>query len=281
MKILFACIAIIAVGWAQPKWDDLKDAYKYDPKLDLKVEVGDKDDSEAFHQHVTFTNAKGEKVTGLFLRPKGDLKYPCALLLHGLTSRKEMMINMYGRRLARAGFAVLALDAPNHGERQSGSRSLGVAAMGDMIQGGVLDYRQALEYLKTRKDVDNDRIGLLGYSMGAMMGAILAGVDDRVKASVLCVGGDVVQSMIATLPEELRARAQFVSPANYAGHISPRPVLFINGKNDNVVNEAAAKRLHEAAKPPKEIVWADAAHLLGEADNKKAIDWLVDKLGRK
>ena len=264
-----------------PLWEKLSAAYKYEGKA-LTVKEETKEDSAHFLQRISFTNANGESVPGLFRRPKADGIYPCALLLHGLTSKKEDMSSMFGRALAEKGVASLALDAPNHGER-NGARPANhdPAWFFNVMRGGILDYRLALDYLKTRKDVDSARVGLVGYSMGAMMGSILSGVDDRVKATVLCVGGDVTKAFASQIPPALREAADSVAPANFVGHISPRPVLMINGRQDNIVNEAAAKTLHNAARDPKEIIWADANHFLPPAITVKGVDWLVVKLVTK
>lgn len=266
-----------------PSWDQLKAAYNYDAKQAPSVKVELKTDADYYVEHISFTNAKGETVPGIFMRPKAEGTYPCVLLLHGLFSNKETMNRSFGRELAAKGIASLALDANRHGERRKADAqpSIQPAVFTEMVRTTIVDYRQALDYLKTRKDVRSGSIGLLGYSMGAMMGSILSGVDDRVKATVLCVGGDPVKAMTVTLPENLRKEADFVSPSNYVSHISPRPVMFINGKQDNVVNEQAAKVLQGAAKDPKEILWVEAGHMLPAEATGKGITWLVEKLGRK
>ena len=266
-----------------PSWEKLSAAYKYEIKA-ATVKEEAKQDADHFLQRLALTSASGETVPALFRRPKTDGIYPCVLLLHGLGSKKEDMSSMFGRALADKGIASLALDAPDHGERKpAGAQPPAQNPMRflQVMRGGITDYRIAVDYLKTRKDVDSARIGLLGYSMGAMMGSILSGVDDRVKATVLCVGGDVVRSFADRIPPAFREQAETVAPSNFVGHISPRPVLMINGKQDQLVNEVAAKALHDAAKDPKEIIWADAGHMLPPAIAAKGIDWLVVKLAKK
>lgn len=281
--LLALAICAPIAGAQSPSWEKLKAAYNYDSRATLTVKEEPKQDSEYLLVHLSFPNAKGQTVPGLFLRPKAEGVYPCIVLLHGLTSNKETMSDRFGRVLAAKGIASLALDADLHGERKpkDSAERPGIAAFGQIVRGGIVDYRMAMDYLKTRKDVDSGRIGLLGYSMGAMMGAILSGVDDRIKASVLCVGGDVVRGRLASLPEGLRDQAEFVAPSNYVGHISPRLLFMINGRQDTTVREEAAKALHDAAKEPKEILWADAGHMLPPQIAGKGVDWLADKLGKK
>lgn len=218
--------------------------------------------------------------TGLFIRPAADGRYPCALLLHALSRDKDEMIRHFGRALARNGVAALALDAHLHGERRSGR--LEKLSPLDYLNGArdtIIDYRQALDFLETRADVDPARIGLLGYSLGAMMGSILAGVDERVAACAFLVGGDIVRTYQGQVPVFLRGMLDPVSPSLFVGHIAPRPVLFINGKWDNKVSLESAELLHHAAGEPKEIRWADCGHLLPEPEARYGVEWLAKRLG--
>lgn len=268
-----------------PAWDALKAAYAYDAAKTPVVTTAPRSDEEFVLVHLSFTNSQGQMVPALFLRPKGDkTRFPVALLLHGLGSDKETMIRAFGRVLAREGIACFALDADGHGERKRPGTSPGTpvainpALFINVMKNTVVEYRQALDHLQTRPDVDKDRIGLLGYSMGAMMGAILPAVDARVKGAVLCVGGDPIRPLLATAQGALRASAETISPSNFIGHISPRPVFLINARGDRTIKPESAKRLQDAAGEPKTIVWVEGGHILAPAEAKKGVDWLVGTL---
>lgn len=264
-----------------PDWKTLKAAYDYSPKAAGKVEAEVRDDPDYLRVHLTFSNPSGQRVTGLFLRPKASGVYPVALLLHGLGGTKETIVARFGKTLLAQGIATLSLDADRHGERKRVETSApsGLDFL-KVIGSGVVEYRQAFDYVQTRPDVDRRRIGLAGYSMGAMEGAILSGVETRIRAAVLFVGGDLVQPRIATLPESVRPFLQTVSPANYVGHISPRPVLLINGEQDTTVPKAAALLVQAAARRPKEIRWINGGHELPVEDIRKGVEALADRLKR-
>jgi dienelactone hydrolase len=267
-------------AWAQkaesksPDWKELKGYYDYSenkaPEVELKEEASD----ASFREHLRFVGTNGEQVPGLFMRPKAEGVYPLILLLHGYTSNKESMISRYGNALVQKGFAVAALDAPLHGERKG---EAGFNKFAALAKQGILDYRRLLDYLKTRKDVDNRRIGLIGYSMGAMMGTVLTAVDSRVKSAVLCVGGDIGIGRVNTMPEAMKKDVYALSTSLYSGKIAPRPVLFQNGKNDNVVLPSTTKLTYEAAGKGKEIEWFDSGHNLPNEANEKAIAWLCTR----
>lgn len=286
---------------APPAWDTLRAAYAHKPAAaPVAASIAARADADYLLEHVSLTDAAtGKAIPGLFLRPKasssgagaGAGAYPVVLLLHGLGSNKETMMQAFGRPLAARGFACLALDARDHGERKPAALAAGVSrpAVGTadglrfalVVKDTVGDYRFALDYLQTRPDVDSRRVGLLGYSMGAMMGAILGGVDERVKALVLEVGGDPVRPFVLGAPPALRAQVETISPSNYVGHIAPRPLLMINAKADQTMKEDAARRLQQAAREPKQIIWAEGGHILAPADAQKGVTWLVEKLSAR
>jgi dienelactone hydrolase len=52
----------------------------------------------------------------------------------------------------------------------------------------VTDTIRAIDYLQTRPDVDPERIGMMGISMGGMNTWLTAAADPRVKVAVPCIG---------------------------------------------------------------------------------------------
>ena len=267
---------------AAPAWDKLKAMHAYKLNAPLVVKEEARADADFKVSHISFSNVKGQTVPGLFMRPKAEGVYPCVLILHGLTSDKDTFINIFGRPLAALGIASLAIDADMHGERaQKNAPPLArgnLVLLGQIMRGGIADNRLALDYLQTRRDVDSKRIGLFGYSMGSIMGAIVSGVDERIAATVLCVGGDPIRRYAAMLPQSMRGDVEAVSPSNYIGHISPRPVFMINGTNDTTISEADALLMQNAAREPKKILWAEAGHILPPSVAAQGVNWIRDKL---
>jgi dienelactone hydrolase len=264
-----------------PPWFELKSAYDYNSKVIVVVADRPREDPDYFLRHISFTNGYGQKVTGLFIRPKAEGVYPCILLLHGLGGDKEGMIDGLGRMIAEKGMAALALDAWLQGERtdQNTFANSKKVATGMVTRITAVDYRMALDYLKSRKDIEGERIGLLGYSLGAATGAIVSGVDDRIKATALCMCGDPIRPRIKGQTPEQKLAIEQVSQSNFVGHISPRPLLLLNGKNDDTMNVHLPLIL-AAARAPKDIVTVDSGHEIPESARKQAVDWLKSKLTR-
>lgn len=107
--------------------------------------------------------------------------------------------------------------------------------------------------------------------MGAILGSIVAGVDERVDAAALLVGGGGWEQILATsqhpLVQRLRTQGiepgilERIDPVNFIGHISPRPVLLVNGTQDAIIPRTAAEALQAAAGEPREIIWYEGGHV--------------------
>ena len=261
-----------------PGWEKLQKAYAYN-NAPPQVKETPKENANALEIRLSFAGANGKPVSGTFMRPKADGVYPVALVLHGLTNNKEIAIAMFGKSLVAKGVAILALDAPEHGaQRKAGKNMWTKQVLVTAVHEGTRNYRKALDYLATRQDVDSSRIGLIGYSMGSIMGSILGGVDTRVTAFSLCVGGDPVLPLAKATLAKQRDSVYSACPSLYISHIAGRPILMQNGKTDVIVVAPAAYLLHNEAKAPKEIVWFNGGHDMNAAVKAKAVDWLVAKL---
>src|SRR5262249_9218930 len=83
--------------------------------------------------------------------------------------------------LGRRGIAVLRLDDRGAGGSDMGPPGPTSADFAD-------DIRAALADLRTRKDIDGDRLGLVGHSEGGMIAPMVAATDARLKAIALMAG---------------------------------------------------------------------------------------------
>ena len=81
------------------------------------------------------------------------------------------------------------------------------------------DLSRSIDYLETRTEIDTKKLGYFGHSWGGSFGLIIPAVEERLKLSILIVGG----SASKPYPE--------VDPVNYLPRIKI-PVLMLNGKYD-------------------------------------------------
>ncbi len=280
-------LALLLMGCTQAQHSP---SYAYDPELifgydrNLPLMAQESPVEETALYTVTkvvYRSARDQKVPALLVLPKnrGEGKLPCVILMHGLGGDKRMFQMLWGP-LTQAGYALFAIDAQYHGERKPEDNipffGLYPYRTRDALIQTVIDLRRGLDYLQSRPEIDPDRIGYIGASMGGILGAIFAGVDTRVKAPILLVaGGDwrilmeksslsLWKDLMAKNPEQAKEALRVmdvVDPIRWVGRISPRPVLMINGDADKVVPVESNKALHEAAREPKTVVWYKGDHV--------------------
>lgn len=219
---------------------------------------------------------KEDRVPAVLLLPDAEEAVAGAVLLHGYSSRKEHMADHVGRALLQNGMASLAIDLPLHGDRsdplqaQSARNPLALARL---WRAALKESRLAVRYLAARKEVDAERIGVAGYSLGSFLAVAMAADDPSVRAVVLAAGGDLP----AGTPLATIARA-VADPLRAVRKLGGRPLLMVHGKEDRTVRPDQAERLYAAAREPKEICWWSAGHYLPDAAIRHAAGWMAERL---
>lgn len=160
-------------------------------------------------EDVKFFNEKDSiTLAGTFTYPKEDGKFPAVVLItgSGAQNRNEEIFNhkpflVISDFLTKNGYAVLRFDDRGVGESE-GNHS--IATTFDFAE----DVRAAIKYLKARNEVDNNKIGLIGHSEGAMIASIVASESDDVAFIILMAGPGLPGDSILYLQTELIYRAE-------------------------------------------------------------------------
>jgi eukaryotic-like serine/threonine-protein kinase len=134
------------------------------------------------------------------------------------------------------------------------------------------DVFRSIDYLETRNDIDKDRIGYYGISMGAVPAPIFTALEPRIKAAIL-VGGALFRS--PKFPE--------VDPLNLAPRVRT-PVLMLNGRLDFQMDlETRQKPLFRLLGPPEEHkkhVTFETGHFPPPQDTmRESLAWFDKYLG--
>jgi cephalosporin-C deacetylase-like acetyl esterase len=244
--------------------------YEYDqdlPLLDSVRLLTDTSDYSLFY--LTYQSVHDEKVTALLTLPKkGKWPIPCIILMHGLGDRKTVdYIETGNQYLLDAGYAVLRLDISNHGDRLKYDYDFDLTDgyrywTRDLITQTVFDLRRAVDFIQTREELDHQRIGYFGISLGGIIGTIFCSVEERIEVPVIVLAGGNLNLMFGkkALSGDTKDYLSIIDPINYVAKISPRPLLMINADNDDVVPPITSKLLFNAAKKPKEIIWHPSKH---------------------
>lgn len=103
---------------------------------------------------------------------------PAIVVAHGLGGIKEMGLDRYSDLFHRAGYAVLTFDYRHFGESQGSPRQL------LDINKQLDDWKAAVEFVRSKPEVDAEQIGLFGTSFSGGHVLEIAKADPRIKAVV-------------------------------------------------------------------------------------------------
>jgi len=129
-------------------------------------------------QKVTFKNRYGITLTGdLYLPKNAGTEKLAALAISGpFGAVKEQSSGLYANQMAERGFAAIAFDPSYTGE--SGGEPRNVASPDINTE----DFSAAIDFLGFQKNVDRDKIGIIGICGWAGFALNATAVDKRVKA---------------------------------------------------------------------------------------------------
>jgi dienelactone hydrolase len=226
-------------------------------------------------------------LVGNLRRPAGGGRPPLVLLLAGLDSTKEEFFLWENIFLAR-GMATFSLDGPGQGE----------SGFATSIRP---DYEVAvtatIDALASRNDLDLDRIGAAGVSLGGYYAPRAAALEPRVRAVAGISGafnfGECWEGLPgltretfqhhsgARNPDEARAKAYELDLAPVIAELD-RPGLMITGKLDRVIPWEQTKRIADEAPATTFVLYEEGNHVCNNIPYKYrplVADWLRKELG--
>jgi dienelactone hydrolase len=243
----------------------------------------------AIREKVVFRGLRQDRVPGYLTLPAhGSPPYPCILLAHGMGGSKEEWLEPGSddarifQELISQGFALFALDGPYQGERtfeidfESIYSYMRPNIYREMIVQWTVEYRMAVDCLSGRPEVDDDRIGVLGYSLGGVMAYCLAGVDPRIEVAVIGSTAPLSRHYLNRIGWDETALVQMIpiAPQTFAPAIENTSFLMLNGRDDPYGTVEGAQALYELlGSPTKELVLFDSGHSLPSDHIPKVVDW--------
>jgi dienelactone hydrolase len=162
----------------------------------VKTDYSAPPDAPYAAEEVTITTPKGLKLAGTLTLPKARPArgVPAVVTITGSgpEERDESIPGVNGYRpfrqiadtLGRRGIAVLRLDDRGTGGSDAGPGGVQGPTSADFAD----DIRAGLAYLRTRADIDGDRLALVGHSEGGMIAPMVAATDPKLRAIVLMAG---------------------------------------------------------------------------------------------
>lgn len=260
--------------------------FQYDALSPAVMRVAGTESREGVTVHdVEYSGVDGAPVKAFLVLPAAGGRVPGVIFAHPAPGDRRTYLDE-AVLLGRRGVASLVLSAPwsergfwlplfKDGASDRGRYTEVVAGM-----------RRALDVLAAREEVDGGRIGYVGHSFGAAFGGVLAGVEPRVRASVLIAGPPRFTDIAALNNPALTGAARIryaaemarMDPTAHVGR-ARRPVLFQFPNQDELFSRDLFLRYFAAARQPAEVRWYDGDHhLKSAAAREERIEWLLRML---
>jgi hypothetical protein len=212
-------------------------------------------------EQVSFTNEKaGIKLAGTLTIPEGEGPFPAVILITGSGSQnrnEELMGHkpfwVIADNLSRNGVAVLRYDDRGVGQSQGTPLNATSADFADDVEG-------AFSFLRTKNDIDPQRIGLAGHSEGGFIAPIVASRNPAVAFIVSLAGPGVTGEMILNRQNQDINLASGADAREVKKGISINKKLFAvlksepdNTKAETRIAEVYKKELIKEKRSPEEI----------------------------
>jgi cephalosporin-C deacetylase-like acetyl esterase len=273
-------------------WDFPINTVKY--KTVKKYYQGSVNVEEVYYQSREFMGNPVQIFGYYCYPPVKNKKLPAILISHGGGGSANLANTI---NWAKHGYAVLAIDLPGHGEQRLNSRSTGpdmdVSALlctrpdpsYNYLIHAVAAARNGITFLSQRKEVDPERIGMVGLSWGGVITLLTNGQDTRLKTAVNVFGAGYIPEGCTwqrrfnnKTSQELNEWYSFIDPKNFL-KTQHAPILFITGTNDHCYYLPTFQKSYEEVTVPKKIVLIpNLRHRFPPYMQNIVLSWLDNKL---
>jgi fermentation-respiration switch protein FrsA (DUF1100 family) len=216
---------------------------------------------------VRIPTSESDFIVGWIIR--GEARLGAVLLLHGVRANRLEMLER-AKFLARAGYSVLLIDLPGHGESSGEKISFGARESAGVAV--------AMNYL--HRELPGERIGVIGVSLGAaslvlsqpqpapdavvlesMYPTIEEATEDRLAIRFGAAGAKLAPLLYWQLRLQIGVSAKDLRPIDKIAALGC-PLLIASGTKDRHTTWSESQRIYSAALAPKEL-WAveGAAHV--------------------
>lgn len=250
-------------------------------ELDARI-VGKVDLSDLHIEKVIYLAEPGSKITAnLYIPDRVKETVPAFILCSGTNASKNTDFNqIMGQYLAHAGCLCLVPDNIGEGDRRIGGYHFEYVdefvKLNYQLYGKLLfDLMRGVDYLLSRAEVDPQRIGTTGHSLGGGLAANLAALDRRIQLSIPASPGLLCRSRKHPLWKGQGAQASFgmgrlVGSTEIIALVAPRKMLVVIANGDSTADPEIVEKNTEAASR----IWA-----FYEEEKNLAIHRLTDCSG--
>ncbi|WP_372807533.1 alpha/beta hydrolase [Pontiella sp.] len=200
------------------------------------------------YESIPFSSADGTQLTGWFIPAKGQA---LGTVVHFHGNAQNMSAHYsFVSWLPESGFNLFTFDYRGYGQSKGTPSRKGVYE----------DSLAALQYIKTRTDIDQTKIILFGQSIGGANALVVAGknridgiVGIAADSSFASYKSVAVEHAGLLKPLAFCLIGNKLSPQKHIANIAPTPLLLIHGTQDRVASYKHAQSLLEKAGEPKQL----------------------------
>jgi dienelactone hydrolase len=295
--ILLAFSPMTCVASAQDP--DLIRHFDYDQKAPLNIkQVSVQREANATVYDITYDSPKGGVVPAYLVVPKGRGPFAAVVWGHwcwqnsSMRNRKQFLDEAVA--LAPSGVISLLTDHPMSRPGYESPKDPLDERNATVFLQQILDMRRGVDLLTARRDVDPMRIGYVGHSCNAAVGALLSGLDRRFKAFVLMAGTtsdeitnnskefqDFRQKFGPEKVDAFIAKYSYLDQGKFVSHAAPAVVLLQFATQETFITPERAKQYAAVVSEPKIFKLYDAPHALNAEARRDRIHFLVEQLKLK
>jgi 2,6-dihydroxypseudooxynicotine hydrolase len=219
-------------------------------------------------------------------RPRSDRPAPLVVLVPGLDSTKEEFF-VWESVFLRRGMATLSLDGPGQGET---GFELNIRPDYELAVAAILDA------VAERSELDHERVGAAGVSLGGHYVVRAAAFEPRLKAIASISGPYDFAADWDSMPSltretiahhagarddaDARRRAHELDLAGVAERVR-QPCLVVTGARDRVISWQQTKRIADGVPRAEWVLYEDGTHVCNNIPYKYrplVADWMRDRL---
>jgi dipeptidyl aminopeptidase/acylaminoacyl peptidase len=282
-KVLLSSVVVLGLMWVQPLLSQSNGADQILERMDHEGCVVVASGAKVCRADYS---VEGKTVEAISFVPAGDGPFPGVLMVPGY-ERTARDLAPLGMRLAREGFAAVAVTQPGFGKSEGPADFVGPRTIAVL----TVAYRK----LQKERFVDPNRMAIYGYSRGGMAASLLAVELDDVKAAVFGAGVYDFQrlyndSTLSGVRQNMKAETGMTKEAIRQRSSILRmdklkcPVLILHGEKDKNVPVSQAKllrdRLTQLHKEFEIKLFPDKEHSIGPEAGDMTVEFFRRKLLR-
>lgn len=227
---------------------------------------------------------------------QGNVKQgPAMVVLHILAGRM-VVARMFARGFAQRGIHAFVLHMPHYGLRRTDGKRPTAKVLLEGVRQAVADARRARDVINVLPNIDRDRIGIQGTSLGGFVCTGAASLDGAFKPMFPTLAGGNLgtlfrhgQKEVASIREHLKkegitekqlaAMLKQLEPNTLAHRIDAKWTWMFNAEHDVVIPPANANALAKAIGLNQERhIWMSGGHVSCIIHLPVIVESMVEKI---